>query len=492
MEKRVLAFDFGASSGRAILGIFDGETIRLEEIHRFENTPVKMCGTLYWDLPRLFHEVKHGLIKAEKSGGFESLAIDTWGVDFGLIGRDGHLLELPVNYRDSRTIGMLEEAFKRIDKEQFYNATGNQFMEINTAFQLLSLKMHRPDLLDNAETLLLMPDLFDYLLTEKKRADLSIASTTQMFNPMKRNWSEEVLHALGLPKNILPEITMPASVLGTISEEICNELDINPAKVISVCGHDTQCAAAAAPTEVDDFIFISCGTWSLFGTETDKPIINEKSAAFNITNEMGYGGKITFLKNIIGLWLIQESRRQFRREGNDYSFADLEKMALECEPFRCFIDPDAPEFVPIGNIPERVREYCRKTNQYVPESVGEVMRCIYESLALKYRISFDEIKECTGKSYGKIHLVGGGAKDGMLCRMTANACNCEVIAGPIEATAYGNIALQLIADEAIPDIKTARSIIAKSDCVKHYSPETTEEWEDAYKKYLSVINKAAD
>lgn len=487
MEKRVLAFDFGASSGRAIIGIFDGETIRLEEVHRFENTPVQMCGTLYWDLPRLFHEVKQGLVKAAQSGGFDSLAVDTWGVDFGLIGRDGHLLELPVHYRDSRTSGMLEKAFSLIEKAQFYNITGNQFMDINTVFQLLSLKLDRPEMLKNAETLLLMPDLFGYLLTGKKRAELSIASTTQMMNAAERKWSETVLDALGIPKNILPEICMPATELGMLSDEICAELDIPAAKVISVCGHDTQCAAAAAPTEEEDFIFISCGTWSLFGTETNSPVISEKSAALNITNESGYGGKVTFLKNIIGLWLIQESRRQFRREGREYSFADLEKLALECEPFKCFIDPDAPEFVPVGNIPERVREYCRRTGQPVPESVGEVMRCIYESLALKYRLAFDEIRECTGKEYKKIHLVGGGTKDGMLCRMTAAACNRDVIAGPIEATAYGNIAMQLIAGGAIPDIKTARRIIAKSDNVKLYSPENTEEWEKAYKRYLEII-----
>ncbi|MGN0603055.1 MAG: rhamnulokinase family protein [Oscillospiraceae bacterium] len=487
MEKRVLAFDFGASSGRAIIGIFDGETIRLEEVHRFENTPVQMCGTLYWDLPRLFHEVKQGLVKAAQSGGFDSLAVDTWGVDFGLIGRDGHLLELPVHYRDSRTSGMLEKAFSLIDKAQFYNITGNQFMDINTVFQLLSLKLDRPEMLKNAETLLLMPDLFGYLLTGKKRAELSIASTTQMMNAAERKWSETVLDALGIPKNILPEICMPATELGMLSDEICAELDIPAAKVISVCGHDTQCAAAAAPTEEEDFIFISCGTWSLFGTETDSPVISEKSAKLNITNESGYGGKVTFLKNIIGLWLIQESRRQFRREGREYSFADLEKLALECKPFKCFIDPDAPEFVPVGNIPERVREYCRRTGQPVPESVGEVMRCIYESLALKYRLAFDEIRECTGKEYKKIYLVGGGTKDGMLCRMTADACGCDVVAGPIEATAYGNIAMQLIAGGAIPDIKTARRVIAKSDNVKLYSPESTDEWQKAYKRYIEIV-----
>ena len=486
--KRVLAFDFGASSGRAIIGTFDGETIKLEEIHRFENTPVKMNGTLYWDLPRLFHEVKQGLIKAAESGGFDSVAVDTWGVDFGLIGKDGHLLELPVHYRDERTNGMLDEAFRHIDKGQFYKITGNQFMEINTAFQLLSLKRRRPDFLRNAHTLLLMPDLFNYLLTGEKRAELSIASTTQLLNAVNKQWSETVLKSLTLPKTILPPICQPGTEVGFLTDELCSELDIPKAKVISVCGHDTQSAAAAAPTQDEDFIFISCGTWSLFGTETDEPVIDENSSALNITNEIGYGGKVTFLKNIIGLWLIQESRRHYRRDGNEFSFADLERFALETEPFKCFIDPDAPEFVPVGNIPKRVYEYCEKTNQALPSSVGEIMRCIYESLALKYRQTFDEIKKCTGKQYNKIYLMGGGTKDGMLCQMTANACGCEVYAGPIEATAYGNIAVQLIASGDIPDIKTARQIVADSDNIKVFTPCESDKWEEAYKRYKEVTN----
>ncbi len=485
--KRVLAFDFGASSGRAIIGSFNGETITLEEVHRFENTPVKMNGTLYWDLPRLFHEVKQGLIKAADNGGFDSVAVDTWGVDFGLIGKDGHILELPVHYRDERTKGTLEESFKLIDKQQFYKITGNQFMEINTAFQLLSLKHKRPDFLRNADTLLLMPDLFNYLLTGKKRAELSIASTTQMLNAVNKDWSQTVLNALCIPKILLPQICMPGTEVGMLTDELCAELNIPKAKVISVCGHDTQSAAAATPTQDDDFIFISCGTWSLFGTETDEPVIDENSSALNITNEIGYGGKTTFLKNIIGLWLIQESRRQFKREGNDYSFADLEKMALECEPFKCFIDPDAPEFVPVGNIPDRVKEYCRKTEQYVPSSVGEIMLCIYQSLALKYRQTFDEIKMCTGKNYDTIYMMGGGAKDGLLCQMTADVCGCKVCAGPIEATAYGNIAVQLIASGDIADIKAARHIIEQSADVKIFSPNNNEKWENAYKTYMEVI-----
>lgn len=487
-EKRVLAFDFGASSGRAIIGRFDGNSIKLEEVHRFENTPVRMNDTLYWDFPRLFHEVKQGLIKANKSGGFDSLAIDTWGVDFGLIGEDGHLLEMPIHYRDSRTNGIPEEALKIISKEKFYNVTGIQLMDINTVFQLLSLKLKRPQLLKNAKTMLLMPDLFGYMLTGQKGAELSIASTTQLLDAKQYCWSEEIIFSLGLPRDILPDIKQPATLLGELSDDICTELGIPKANVISVCGHDTQCAAAATPSEDDDFIFISCGTWSLFGTETNSPVLTEASSRLNITNEVGYGKKTTFLKNIIGLWLIQESRRQFKRDGNEYSFAELEKSALDAEPFKCFIDPDSPEFVPEGNIPQRVRDYCRRTGQFVPETIGEIMRCIYESLALKYRLAFDEIKECTKKCYKKIHLVGGGTKDRMLCQMTANSCGCEVAAGPIEATAYGNIALQLIASGDIKDIIAARKIIANSDKIINYAPENISEWENAYQKYRKIIS----
>ncbi len=482
-EKRVLAFDFGASSGRAMLGKFDGEKITLEEIHRFENNPVKINGTLYWDVYRLFYEVKQGISKAALAGGFDSIGVDTWGVDFGLIDADGALIEAPVHYRDRRNIGMAEKALTMFPRERFYKITGNQFMDINTVFQLLSLKTKRPHMLKNVRTLLLMPDLFNYFLTGVKRTEVSIASTTQMMNAVNKSWSETVLNALRLPKNLLTEIVQSGTVVGRLREDICAELNAPHAKVVAVCGHDTQCAAAAVPTEDEDFIFISCGTWSLFGTEVPEPIINETSEKLNITNETGYGGKTTFLKNIIGLWLIQESRRQFGREEKNFSYADLEKLALAAEPFKCFIDPDAPEFVPEGDIPERVREYCQKTEQKVPETEGEIMRCIYESLALKYRTAFDEIRKCTGKEYGTIHLIGGGAKDGLLCQMTANACNCTVCAGPIEATAYGNIAIQLIADGAVPDLKTARRIIAASNSVKTFLPENTEEWEKAYERY---------
>ncbi len=484
MEKRVLAFDFGASGGRAMLGIFDGNTIKTQEIHRFSNDPVRIGDTFYWDVYRLFYEIKQGISKAALSGGFDSIGIDTWGVDFGLIDADGNLMEAPIHYRDKRTVGMVDKAFELYNKDDFYMSTGIQFMELNTVFQLLSLKQNRSHILKNADKILLMPDLFNYFLSGNMKTEMSIASTTQMLNPYEKTWSEDVLKNLGIPSEILTDIVPSGTVIGKLRKDICDELNAPQADIIAVCGHDTQCAVFSAPVKKgEDFIFISCGTWSLFGTEMSAPLINEISASLNLTNETGFGNTTTFLKNIIGLWLIQESRRQFKREGNDYSFAELEVFAKDTKPFACFINPDAKEFTPEGDIPSRVKEFCRRTGQYVPQTVGEIMRCIYESLALKYRQAFDEIRECTKKEYTKIHLVGGGTKDGFLCQMTANACGCEVIAGPIEATAYGNIAIQLIRGGVISDIHKAREIIAKSDNVMSYLPNEYDLWDKAYNEY---------
>lgn len=487
MTKRVLAFDFGASSGRAIIGCFDGDKITLEEVHRFSNDPVSVGGTVYWDVLRLFYEIKQGIIKAKIAGGFDSIGIDTWGVDFGLIDSEGKLMENPVHYRDARTVGLVDEAFKTMPKEKLYGITGIQFMELNTLFQLISLKKYRPWMLERADKMLFMPDLFGYMLTGKMCAEYSIASTSQLIDLDKRTWSKEILDAFGIKETIFAPLVQPGTVLGELSKEICEECGVDPVPVISVCGHDTQSAITSVPCEDGDFAFLSSGTWSLFGTELDKPIVNETSMNINITNEGGFDDSTGFLKNIIGLWLIQESRRQWKREGKEYSYADLEKLALAAEPFKCFIDPDAPEFVPHGNIPERVREFCRKTGQYVPETVGEIMRCIYESLAMKYRLTFEKLRECTERDYPVIHVIGGGTKDGLLCQMTANSCDRTVKAGPIEATVMGNVAVQLMSDGSVENIGQARKIVADSSKLKTFEPKDTDKWAKAYEKFLKVI-----
>lgn len=487
MTKRVLAFDFGASSGRAIIGCFDGDKITLEEVHRFSNDPVSVGGTVYWDVLRLFYEIKQGIIKAKIAGGFDSIGIDTWGVDFGLIDSEGKLMENPVHYRDARTVGLVDEAFKTMPKEKLYGITGIQFMELNTLFQLISLKKYRPWMLERADKMLFMPDLFGYMLTGKMCAEYSIASTSQLIDLDKKTWSKEILDAFGIKDSVFAPLVQPGTVLGELSKEVCEECGVDPVPVISVCGHDTQSAITSVPCEDGDFAFLSSGTWSLFGTELDKPIVNETSMNINITNEGGFDGSTGFLKNIIGLWLIQESRRQWKREGKEYSYADLEKLALAAEPFKCFIDPDAPEFVPHGNILERVREFCRKTGQYVPETVGEIMRCIYESLAMKYRLTFEKLRECTERDYPVIHVIGGGTKDGLLCQMTANSCDRTVKAGPIEATVMGNVAVQLMSDGSVKNIGQARKIVADSSELKTFEPKDTDKWAGAYEEFLKVV-----
>lgn len=487
MKKQVLAFDFGASSGRAILGTFDGEKITLQEIHRFSNDPVKVGNTFFWDVLRLFHEIKQGILKAKQFGKIESIGIDTWGVDFGLVDEKGYLLENPVHYRDDRNIGMIDEASKYMSKDEMYDRTGIQFMEFNTLFQLLSLRKNRPEMLERADKLLFMPDLLAYMLTGEKVAEYSIATTSQMVNISTQTWDKELLDTMGIPERILCDIVPAGTKTGVLRPELCEELGVDAVPVIAVCGHDTQSAITAIPSESKDFAFISSGTWSLFGTELDAPVVNDKAKRLNVTNEGGYGFTTAFLKNICGLWLIQESRRQWIREGKEYSYAELEQEALRAEPFKCFIDPDASDFVAMGDMPERVREFCRKTGQYVPETVGEVMRCIYESLAMKYKYVLAGIEDCTEKQYDRIHVMGGGTKDTFLCALTASSCNRTVYAGPIEATVLGNIAVQFMSANDIKDIAEARKIIAKGENLKVYNPVDADKWEEAYKDFVKIV-----
>lgn len=491
MTKRVLAFDFGASSGRAMIGIYNGETIEIKEIHRFTNDPVIVNGVMYWDTLRLFHEIKQGLIKAKHAGGFDSIGIDTWGVDFGLLDKDGRLLENPIHYRDERTKGMIEESFKLLPKDEFYKITGLQFMELNTVFQLLSLAKDRPEILERTDKLLLTPDLFAYFLTGVKSTEYSIASTTQLLDAKERVWSKTVLEALGIPERIFTDIVPCGTVIGQLSDEICEELGVDKVDVVSVASHDTQSALIAVPAKEKDFIFLSSGTWSLLGTELDAPVIDENSEKYNITNEGGCEYKASFLKNIIGTWLIQESRRQWIREGQEYGFGELESMAKQEKPLQSFIDPDAPEFVPAGNIPRRIREFCKNSGQPQPESIAQVVRCIDESLAMKYRMALEEIEDCTGKHYDTIYVVGGGTQSKLLCQFTANACGRKVVAGPIEATVLGNLVMQLAAAKDVKEIdslQAARDLVARSSRIDTYEPEDQEIWNKAFEDFKKIIS----
>ena len=482
---KVLAFDFGASSGRAILGSLENGKLVLEEVHRFDNEPVSINDGFYWDLPRLFHEVKQGIRKV-KDVDFASIGVDTWGVDYVLVNKNGKLLSNPYNYRDERTLDIPEKIREIISDKDLYKASGIQSMNFNTIYQLFADKVKNSDVYEIADKFIMMPELFGYLLTGEIYGEKSEASTSALLDPYTKDWNYDLIDKIGLKRSLFPKLVNPGTKVGVLKKDICEEIGIEPKSVVAVAGHDTASAVAAVPASEDSFVYISCGTWSLFGTELKSPCITERSAELDITNETGDDDTTRFLKNIIGLWIIQETRRQFRRDGKEYSYADMEAMAREAKPFKCFIDPDAQVFVTPGNQVQRIKDFCKATGQEVPETDGEVVRCIYESLAMKYKFTFDNLKDCTGSDFKAIHMVGGGTKDGFLCQMTSDATGVPVIAGPIEATAAGNVAVQLIAAGEIKDLKEARQIIADSFAVVKYEPKDSG-FSDAYDRFLNVL-----
>ena len=484
---RALAIDLSASSGRAMLAEYREGRIVMEEIHRFANDPVMVRGTLYWDILRLLHEIKTGIAKAAQAGGFDSMGIDTWGCDFGLLGADGRLLGNPVHYRDRRTDGW--EGF-HIPKDEVYMRTGIQHMQLNTLYQLDALTRGSPEQLKDAHRLLFIPDLLNYFLTGEQKTEYTIASTSQLLDAHSRDWDWALIEKAGIPRHIFSDIVQPGSVCGLLSDDICEELSAPKAKVISIASHDTASAVAAVPAAEKDFLYISCGTWALLGTETDGPVISEKAMRFNFSNEGGVGGTIRFLKNIMGTWLIQESRRQWIREGREYGFGELEQMARASEPFRSVIDVDHPDYYKPGNLPERIRRHCRDTGQPEPVTPGEVIRCIDEGLALKFRYGFDCVRQSTGRDYRRAHMLGGGARDGLLCQMTADAGGMAVTAGPDEATVLGNIAMQLIAGGELKDVREARQAVRNSCSLKTYEPGDTSAWLPAYEKLCGIAGIA--
>ncbi|MBQ8288754.1 MAG: rhamnulokinase [Clostridia bacterium] len=477
----VLAFDFGASSGRAIKGTYENGTLICEEVHRFDNNPVTEDGHLCWDFPALLEQVHIGI---QKAGDFDTIGFDTWGVDFGLLDENGKLLGLPVHYRDSRTNGVVEETLLKISAKELYCRTGNQILPINTLFQLLALQKENPELLSRAEHLLFIPDLFAYSLTGNMCMEETVSSTSQMLNPITRDWDYPLLEQLGIPQKLFRTPIKSGTFSGNLP-------DGRP--LITVAGHDTQCAVAAIPlTETNrNVAFVSCGTWSLLGTELDEPILTAEGCRQGLSNELGADGKIHYLQNIIGLWLIQESRREYRRRGIEYSYADLEREALAAEPHRSLIDPNHPLFVAPGDIPGRICRYCEATGQPVPRTVGEIMRCIYESLALTYRRALGQLSLCTGRKFTAFHVLGGGAKDRLLCQMAADAMQIPVVAGPVEATALGNIMIQLHSAGAIASIEEGQALIARTQEIRSFTPGNVDGWEEAYQNYLQVLNRAS-
>lgn len=465
--KKLLAFDFGASTGRAILGEYENGKLSYKEIHRFDNTPIEKDGHLRWDFDSLMNNV---YIALEKAGKVDSIGFDTWGVDFGLIDKDGKLIEFPIHYRDSRTKNTIAKATKSLSLQQIYEKTGNQIMPINTLFQLIETDLSKVD------KILFMPDLFAYHLCGKMVCERTISSTSQMLNPKTKELSDDILKEYNIPRSIFAQQVQSGTIIG----------EYKGAKVVSVAGHDTQSAVSVIPESEKDSVFLSCGTWSLFGCELNEPILTQESRELDLSNEIGVNNKINYLKNITGLWLIQESRRQWKREGLNYSYSELEEMALNSKPMQCFIDTDNELFSTPGDLPQRIKDYCAKTGQYVPKTVGEVTRCIYESLALKYKDTLNKIKNITNKNFEILHILGGGCQAKLLCQMTADAMGIEVKAGPVEATALGNILLQLKAIGEIENLSDGQNMIFDMENISTYKPQNKEMWEKAQKAYSLV------
>ena len=486
-QKKMLAIDLGASSGRGIVGAFDGQKFSLKENHRFSNDPVILGGRMYWDILRIFHEIKQSIAKTVLDGdAIRSIGIDTWGVDYALLDASGRMLANPYHYRDARTEGVVSYVGRFFAPSELYAQTGIQCMNFNTIFQLACDLRDDPKMVENASRMLNIPDLLNYFLTGNMANEYTILSTGALLDAYKRDYANKLIAKAGIPQRLFGEIVQPGTSVGKLLPQVQGEVGKLDAEVLTVASHDTASAVIAVPTQEKEFLFISSGTWSLMGTELDAPKINAETEKYNFTNEGGVNNTIRFLKNIMGLWLIQESRRQWRREGKEYSFAELEALAKEAKPFKCFIDPDHPSFVAPGDIPTRVREFCQKTGQYVPETVGEIMRCIYESLAMKYRYTAETIGKLTGISPRVIHVVGGGTKDGFLSQMTADACGIPVCAGPEEATAIGNLLVQLMAAGEAKTLSDARAIVAASFACKHYAPQNTAAWDEAYQIFCAL------
>jgi rhamnulokinase len=486
--KFYLALDLGAESGRAVVASFDGAKIALEEIHRFPNAPVRLPDGMHWDILRQFAEVKLGIAKAvQKCGaGLVSMGLDTWGVDFGLLDKHGGLLGNPWHYRDSRTDGMYKQAFKRVKREQIFAATGIQFMEINTLYQVLSMVISKSPQLAAAHRLLMVPDLLNYWLTGKQVSEMTIASTSQLYDPKRGDWSRALAKKLGIPPKILPKIVQPGAILGSVLPAVAEETGAKHVKVVAPGCHDTACAVAAVPAESDSYVYLSSGTWSLMGIETRGAVINEKSLRYNFTNEGGVCGTIRLLKNITGLWLVQECRRTWAAQGEELNYAQIAQIAEAAPPFTAMVNPDEPQFVKPGDMPARITEYCKRTGQKVPADKGQTIRTALETLALKYRWTFERLEELAGRRLDVLHIVGGGTQNKLLNQMAADCVGRPVVTGPVEATAVGNVLMQMVAMKDIKSLAEGRAIVRKSFETQVYEPRRSREWDAAYAKFVEL------
>ena len=485
--KNLLAFDLGASNGRAILGQLDGGKLHLRELHRFENNYIEMNGVFYWDLPYLFNQLKQGLLAFRQAnvGELDCFGIDTWGVDYGLLDRNGHLLGNPRAYRYSVDADA-EAVWETVGFPTLFARTGIANNNYNTLYQLYRRKREGDVALENAETLLLLPDLLGYFLTGEKKSEYTEVTTSMLYNPTTKDWDWQTIRELGLPENIFTPIDRAGTLRGKLRPELAAELGLNQANFAAVGTHDTASAVAAIPGS-GSFAFCSSGTWSLFGVETDHPILTDSVRDANFTNEGTIQGGFRPLKNIMGLWLIQECRRDWQKQGRNYSWNEIVAEAEQAEPFRSILDPDYGEFFAGGDMVKKIQNFCRKTSQPVPETVGQIARCIYESLALKYRWALERLEEIKGERIGQLNIVGGGIQNKLLNQMAADAIDRPVVTGPIEGAAIGNLLAQAMALGEIRTMDELRDVVRASEPVSRYEPNHTPAWQAAYTRLLSLL-----
>jgi rhamnulokinase len=493
-EQVFLAIDLGAESGRVMAGIFDGQRVRLEELHRFANGPVNVADSLRWDLLRLWSEIQVGLQKAAARFGqnIVSVGVDTWGVDFVLLSKTGEMLGQPFHYRDGRTAGVMDRVFQRVPRAEVFANTGLQFMQFNSLFQLMAMNDANPELVAQADKFLMMPDVFHWLLSGSRVVEFTNATTSQMFHPTNRDWSFDMLRKLGLPTQMLPEVVNPGTKLGRLREDVARRAGLPRLEVVAPATHDTGAAIAAVPTERTgsaNWAYISSGTWSLMGLELPKAILSTKALERNVTNEGGIDGTYRLLKNIMGLWLVQECRKSFERSGTQYDYGLLSQVARDAKPFRAFVDPDSSSFLAPHDMPEAIREWCRASNQEIPDTDGGLIRCALESLALKYRMVLGWLEELSGEKVEIIHIVGGGTQNELLNQFTANATGRPVVTGPIEATAFGNILIQARTSGSIGSLAQMRDVVRASSKLVRYEPQNSAQWDDAYGRFVELAKR---
>ena len=483
--KTYLALDLGAESGRAIAGTFDGERLSLREVHRFANVPVRRGENLHWDLPALFDEVKQGIAATAALFHDElvSVGVDTWGVDYGLLDEHGTLMGLPHQYRDPRTAGIQDSVLERLGKGFLYEQTGIQLMEMNTLYQLLAEPSER---LARASNLLFIPDLINYWLTGVISTERTFASTSQLYDVRKRDWAFSLLDAVGLTSHMLGDIRDAGESLGPLLSKVAEETGASGVVLVLPGTHDTASAVAAVPAGDGTWAFLSSGTWSLLGIETPEPVMNERAKAFELGNEVGVLDTVRPLKNISGLWLVQQCRTTWESQGHPYSYAELTEMAEVSAPFTAIIDPDDPSFLPAGDMPARIADFCSRTGQAPPSNRGEVVRTILESLALRYRMVLETIEGIVDSRMDTLHIVGGGGQNLLLNRFTANAVGRPVVVGPVEATAAGNILMQMVAAGEISSLAEGREIIRRSFELTTYVPKDAAKWEEAYERFQGI------